>query len=1060
MGKKALRKDLWTEIRKSRNRFVSIFLIVALGVAFFSGVRAAQPDMRLTGDTYFDKYRLMDLRVVSTLGFSDENIEAIQAIEGVKTAEPSYMADVLHDTDSSQLVLQFLADSDQMNETAVIQGRMPEKEDECLIDESVASETGYRVGDTIQVHADKDGDILDTFVTDTFTITGIGANPLYISFERGSTTVGSGQVSGFVIVPPESFSQEAYTQVMIQVEGAEELESHTDEYNDLVQVVQKRLEEIEGVQCQNRYDSLVKETEEKLEDAQKELEDGQKEADDELAEARQKLDDGYAELESGRNELETRKSQIADAENQISENEQKLTEAKEQLEAGKQQLAAAQSQVQSGEAALAVAQAQVSASEVDLKMLKSLYPSELLPDTDLARQLADAESQLAAGKQQLAAAQAQIDEGKAQIAAYEQQIAVGTQEIEDGEAQLEEARQQVEEAKPQIEEAETQLAQAEQELADGEAEYADAKAEAEETLADAREQIADGTEQLSELEVPSWYVTNRNDLPGYEEFGSNADRVGAIGKVFPVIFFLVAALVSLTTMTRMVEEQRVQIGTLKALGYSKASIASKYIVYALLATIGGSVTGVLVGEKVFPWVIIYAYKIIYPNMDTMEIPYRIDFAVMAAGLALFCTLAATILSCYRELAAHPAELMRPAAPKQGKRVLLERIGFLWRRLSFTQKSTCRNLFRYKKRFFMTVFGIGSCMALLIVGFGLRDSIVHIADIQYSQIQRYDGMLQLHDDASEEDMEELYQYLDGNGEVDQYVKVSMKTLDASANGETRSPYVVVPQSAEDLKDFIVFQDRGTKEQYQLEEGSVVLTEQLADHLGVKEGDAVQIKSTGGEEAEVTVTHVVENYMMHYIYMAPDVYEEAFGESPEYSMLLVRLTDEGRADEESIGKEMLAYPAAFAINYVSENKAQIENMLGSLNIVIVVLILSAGMLAFVVLYNLNNININERRRELATLKVLGFFDPEVAAYVYRENIFLTIIGALLGVGLGAILHRFVIVTVEVDQVMFGRTVSAVSYLISAGLTCVFSAIVNYAMYFKLKAIDMVESLKSIE
>lgn len=352
------------------------------------------------------------------------------------------------------------------------------------------------------------------------------------------------------------------------------------------------------------------------------------------------------------------------------------------------------------------------------------------------------------------------------------------------------------------------------------------------------------------------------------------------------------------------------------------------------------------------------------------------------------------------------------------------------------------------------------MALLIVGFGLRDSIVHIADIQYAQIQRYDGMLQLHEDASEEEMDELYQYLDGNEEVDQYVKVSMKTLDAQANGETRSPYVVVPQSAEDLKDFIVFQDRKTKQQYTFDENSVMLTEQLADHLGVGEGDQVQITSTDGEEVSVTVTHVVENYMMHYIYMAPQVYEDVFGESPEYSMLLIRLTDAGKEDQESIGREMLDFPAAFAMNYVSENKAQIENMLGSLNIVIVVLILSAGMLAFVVLYNLNNININERRRELATLKVLGFYDPEVAAYVYRENIILTVLGALLGVGLGAILHRFIIVTVEVDQVMFSRTVSVLSYLLSAGLTCVFSAVVNYAMYFKLKAIDMVESLKSIE
>ena len=1060
MGKKALKKDLWREIHKSRNRFVSIFLIVALGVAFFSGVRASQPDMRMTGDAYFDKYNLMDLRLVSTLGFGDEDVEEIRKVEGVSQVEPSYMADVLHDTESSQMVLQFLAETEIMNYTSVLEGRMPEADNECLVDASVAEETGYQVGDTMVVYADKGDDILDTFVTDTFTIVGIGANPLYVSFERGSSTVGSGQVSGFVIVPQESFSQEAYTQLLIEVEGARELLSHTDAYNDRVEQVQNRLEEMEDVQCQRRYDTLRQETEDALQKAKEELKEGEQQAQEELAEARKQLDDGYAQLESGISELEERKAQLEEARQQVSDGERQLEEAKAQLEEGKQQLEAAKAQVTSGEAALAAAQAQVSSSEVDLKMIQSLYPSELLPDTDLARRLSEAQAQLEEGKQQLSEAQAQIDAGKAQIAVYEEQVESGTQQIADGEAQLAQVRQQIADAEPQLADGEAQLTQARQELEDGEAEYEDGKAQAEAELEDARQQIADAEEALAEMEVPVWYISSRNDLPGYEEFGANADRVGAIGKVFPAIFFLVAALVSLTTMTRMVEEQRVQIGTLKALGYSKGAIASKYILYALMATIGGSVAGVLFGEKVFPWVIIVAYKIIYPHMDTMEIPYQWDYAAMASGLALLCTLAATVLSCYKELAAQPAELMRPAAPKQGKRVLMERITIVWKHLNFTQKSTCRNLFRYKKRFFMTIFGIGSCMALMIVGFGLRDSIVHIADIQYSQIQKYDGMLQLHDDASADELEDLYQYLDEEERVEKYVKVSMKTMDVSAHEEARSAYIVVPQSVQDLRDFVIFQNRTTGDIYEMDDRSVILTEQLAEHLGVEPGESIAVETSDGGQVDLTVTQVVENYMLHYIYIAPTVYEEAFGEAPEYSMLLIRLTEEGRASQEEVGQEALKHSAAYAINYVSANKEQIESMLGSLNIVIVVLILSAGLLAFVVLYNLNNININERKRELATIKVLGFFDPEVAAYVYRENILLTLIGVLLGVGLGAILHRFVIVTVEVDQVMFGRTVSFLSYLISAGLTCVFSAIVNYAMYFKLKKIDMVESLKSIE
>lgn len=450
----------------------------------------------------------------------------------------------------------------------------------------------------------------------------------------------------------------------------------------------------------------------------------------------------------------------------------------------------------------------------------------------------------------------------------------------------------------------------------------------------------------------------------------------------------------------------------------------------------------------------------YPSLEGTVIPYNLYYALLGTGLALACTVMATIAACYKELAAQPAQLMRPAAPKSGKRVLMERIGFLWKRLSFSQKATIRNLIRYKKRFFMTIFGIGGCMALLIVGFGLRDSIIHIAEIQYNQIQLYDAMLSLHSDASKEDREKLEEYLGEQSEIENAVATFMKSVDVVQNEVTRTAYLVVPESNSELSQYIKFQSRTSDETYALSDDSVIITEQMANALNVKEGDEIVLKS--GEESEKTVTvgHITENYMMHYVYMTKDLYKQLYEEEPSYDMMLIDLAEDQVENEEAIGRTILDQPAAYAMTYVSTNRETIEQMLGSLNIVIVVLIISAGLLAFVVLYNLNNINITERRRELATLKVLGFYDSEVAAYVYRENIWLTLIGAGFGVFLGMILHQFVIVTVEVDMVMFGRQVAVISYIMSAGLTCLFSLLVNYSMYYKLKKIDMVESLKSIE
>ena len=565
---------------------------------------------------------------------------------------------------------------------------------------------------------------------------------------------------------------------------------------------------------------------------------------------------------------------------------------------------------------------------------------------------------------------------------------------------------------------------------------------------------------MRKRKLQNWYIYDRNDLPDYSGYGDNADRMKAIGEVFPVIFFLVAALISLTTMTRMVEEQRTQIGTLKALGYARHSIAGKYLGYAFLATLLGSAAGIFTGEKIFPYIIINAYGIMYKHMNELLIPYNVMYGIGAAGTALFCTLAATILACYKELREQAAQLMRPPTPKQGQRVVFEKITFLWKRLNFSWKASVRNLVRYKKRFFMTIFGIGGCMGLMIVGFGLKDSIFAVVDIQYGEIQRYDGTVIMAEGASEKEKGEVAQMLGKETEVDDAMEGILTQITIGNGSKWHDVYLDVPKDKKQFPEFVTLKERTTDRRYSLDEKEVVLTEKIAKELEVQAGDMITIRDEEKGDLKVKIKAVCENYMGHYLYMTADAYEAVYNEKPEYNAVFYKTVSGTTKEAQSVGEDILQLPGALSVSYTTDLKQQVDDMLGALDIVIVVLTISAGMLAFVVLYNLNNINITERKRELATLKVLGFYPNEVSAYVYRENIVLTVLGALFGVALGKILHRFIIVTVEIDTVMFGRNIDMSSFVYSFLLTVAFSMIVNGAMYFKLKKINMVESLKSVE
>lgn len=1170
--KNAARKDFYMEIRKSKGRFLSILFIVALGVAFFSGIRAAEPDMRLSGDSYFDEAELMDIKAICTYGVTKEDIRAMEGIKGVARAEGAYSADFLYSTADEQQVLHIMSLQEKMNRVTVSKGRLPEKAGECLADDN----SEFRIGDKIELSSGTDDDIRDTLKTDILEVVGLGNSPCYLSYGRGSSTVGDGNIQAFLVVPERTFDMEVYSEVYLQVEGAKAKLAFTDAYDDQIEAVLERVEELADDRAVVRRDSLKDEADEKLKEAREELEEGKAEAQKELSDAARKIEDAERQLADARVQIEDGRRQIADARSTLNSKQKELDSAQAEYRSGLAQLKEgktayeqglaqyetarpeAEAQILAGRQELAGLQAQITADEQDyhtvlgqIEALKAQIeaikaqgrtaglrsvsggtvaaggrmgeadtpdasgdveipdnpgetdtpdapgdddvpdppgedegpddPPAEVPD-ELIKQLAELEGTAqmlamkvegerqayTAGTARLDASQKQLDDTASQLAATKAQLDAAESELASVPAQLSSGQRQINQGWSELRKQEEKLNDGEAEIVSNEAklvdakqEYEDGKAEAEAEIRDGEQKIAEAEEDIADIGLPKWYVYDRSTLIEYSGFGENAERLGAIGRVFPVLFFLVAALISLTTMTRMVEEQRTSIGTMKALGYGKAAIASKYIGYAFLATAGGSILGVLTGEKILPYIIVYAYGILYQHLPRILVPYDWTYAAMASGAAMFCTIFATVMACYKELDAQPAVLMRPPAPKNGRRVFLERIGIIWRHLNFTWKSTIRNLMRYKKRFFMTIFGIGGCMALMLVGFGLKDSCYEIAELQFADIQFYDGSIYLKEDITEEEREELKALLDDEEQVSGHMNADMQNVTLVNGKKERAAYACVFGTVEEVPKFVDFHDRKTKEQYKLSDDGVIVSEKTAKLLGAVKGDTIEIKDEENGNKKVRIEQICENYMGHYIYFTPSCYERVYGGEPEYNSILFKMDDSSaRTGMEKLGRKILKKDGAMSVSYTHDIEKQLDDMLRSLNLVIVVLIISAGMLAFVVLYNLNTVNIAERKRELATLKVLGFYNAEVAEYVYRENILLTLLGSVVGVALGKFLHLFIIETVEVDSAMFGRNINMPSFIYSLVMTVAFSLMINGVMYFKLKKIDMVESLKSIE
>ena len=1218
--KNAMQKDFWREIKHTKSRFFSIMILVALSVAFLSGLKATAPDMKHTGDDYLDSLHLADIQVLSTLGLTDGDIAALRAQDKIEDAEGEYVIDAFASSDSLDAVVKVLSLTDRgISDVLLREGRMPERADECVVEENMLSLMSISIGDTITLTPGDD--LSDAIAQDTYTVVGTVRSPVYLAVERGTSTLGSGTVKAYLYLPREAFTLDYYTAAYVRVSGAAEMTAFYDEYDDYIDDVIDSLEDFGDARAILRHDELVDEATEKLDDAQKELDDAKAEADKELgdarkelADARRKLDDGWKEYDDGKQELADSRTKLDDAKAELEDGEQEyadgvkkydqavrdyekgqkdyadgvkdyekgaqqLADGADELEAGKEKLDEGQKQLDAlgntvagalqndpnyagvtggtiidelgrgdentaaaTDAALdkmraqlegGIAQAQQGLAKIDAGIEQcdeglakidaalaalgedqseqaAAQRAELeqqRADTAVQRstlvqqrgkvsaQLSELQSQLAAlstvSSGSIAANKQQLDQGRADYESGKQQLSAGYRDLRDGKKELDKAKKELDEAPQKLADAKQELADARKELddgwkkyydgeekyADGEKELADAyreltdgekdyreglreyedgKAEADEKIADAEEKIADARRKVADIESCEWYLFSRSYNPGYTGYGQDAERMANLASVFPVIFFLVAALVCLTTMTRMVEEQRVQIGSLKAMGYSGLAISRKYLLYGLLPSLTGGMFGLVIGYILFPKMIFTAYQIMY-QMPNIELRAYGGISAYSLLAAVACTTLATLWACLATLRETPASLMRPRTPKAGKRVFLEYIKPLWRNMSFTHKVTARNLFRYQKRFWMTVIGIGGCTALIIAGFGMRSSLLFTMSRQYDELFHYSAQVTLADNALPEERAAVEDFLAGDSRVVNYIPCAASSATVVTPSYSTTAYVEVMASDEIGKVVDLF-DYKSGDPITMGDEGVYIDQKLSELLKVSVGDTFFLD--GDVRGDVTVAGIYEHYTGHFIYMTPGYYENALHADGEPNAYLLNFTSDDTDTCNAIFEKLLDMSGVATTSRMRDTQDTYMHSMERVDFVVVIIILAAAALAMVVLFNLSNINITERQRELATIKLLGFYDREVSAYVYRENIVLTVFGILIGCFMGHWLHIYLVRSTEIDLMMFGRQTKATAYLYAAILTTIFSFLVNVLAHFRMKKIDMVESLKSAE
>ena len=1075
--KKALLKDSIKEIKNNFKRFISLLLMAFLGVGFFAGIRATSPDMVDSVDTYYKNQMMYDIQVMSTLGLTQGDIDNIKQIDGVDIVEGTYEADGKLEIDNKEIITKVLC-VDELNKPLLVEGNLPQNANECVVEESFLTRNNKKIGDTITVDIENsqndDGDEIEYLYNKELKIVGTVKSPLYISNERGNSTIGDGRIDYYMYISKDNIqAKDTFTNIYITLKDITKYQTASSKYEDKVNKVKDRIEEIKEERENARHDELVEKATIKVNDAQAEFDKQKQEADQKIADAQKQIDDGKVEIENSQKEITANEqkanTEFANAEKQIASAKKEIETNEKTLEAKEQEANTQISQLETQKQGLIGQRDTLNSQLANLQntynqIVSQLQNPGLSEETrkKLESQKQTLETQIQTLNNTIGTINSGITQIENGINQANTQITQAKQELQNAKNQISSQEKRLNQertnTKAQLENAKKQIEQATIDLQQGQQELDAQKQEAEQQLKDAESKLIDAKEKIAEIESPEWYILDRYANTGYSSFAQDKESVKNIGRVFPIVFFLVAVLISLTSMTRMIEEQRTQIGTLKALGYNKLQIMTKYLLYSSLASILGGIIGMNVGFYLIPTLIWRMYEVVY-QIPEFILGYNWEYG--GAGLIIIsaCIIGATIYSSIKELKQQPAILMRPKAPKIGKRVLLERINFIWKRLSFSQKVTIRNIFRYKKRFMMTIIGILGCTSLILAGFGLKDSIGSLMPNQYGKIFKYDFQINLKEGLEETKKQEYINELLQKQEIEEAIETYTTTSTAIGNTNEEDVQIIIPKNQNELEKTISLIDINTEQKIELQKGQICITDKLAQLLGVKQGDTITLRNND-EEEQIVISNIAENYVYHYAYMTRETYEELYQTTYETNSILTNNAKITEEQEENLATEIMNQNEVASLTRNSSAEEMMETTMESLNYVVVVLIVSAGLLAFAVLYNLSNVNISERIRELATIKVLGFYDKEVYTYVTRETILLTIIGIVFGLIAGYFLNYFIIGTCEIDILRFSKIVHPISYLYAILITVLFTIIVNIFTYFALKKINMIESLKSIE
>lgn len=1009
-------KNSFIKIRKSLGRFFSLIFIVALGSAFFAGVRETSSDMIRTVDNYYDTYSLMDYRIVSTMGLTEDDVLSLKKLLHVDKVVPGYSFETVVNGDATK-IYGYL---DDINQVAIIEGRELQNENEILVERGT-----YALRDTITLESD----VLDFVKSTTYTVVGIVDSPMYIYENKGISTVSDGKLDTFMYILPSNFTLEYYTEVYLTAKDSVSKTAYQDDYKETVSCLNDELVELKPIRETARYEEILAEAMQEIYDAEDELNKQKQENDQKFADAKAELDNSKALLNQGWADYNNGKATL---ENTRVSMEKTFADTRSELEAGEANLNAS------------LASYGISIEEVPsmIETLKSQVSS-------------------------LEALLATLDPESAEYQAYSVQLQTiqtsvsGLEQINEAKATLDNGRKELEEGEAtwtrEYNASLASLNSAYQELIDGETELDAGRATYDANYAtylaeiqDAEQQIADARAEVANLEKPVWYLFDREDIPGYTTFYDSATKVDSIAAVFPIFFILVAFLMGMNTMTRMIEEERGEIGLFISLGYSKAKIIASYLFYVFLATSIGLVLGLTVGYLIVPIIIYRVYVSMFVLPD-LELYFN---ALMSTIIAIVCFGAmslVTYITANRNFKYMPANLLRPEAPKMGKKVLLEKIHFLWKRLSFTWKVTVRNLFRYKKRIVMTLIGISGCTALLLTGFGIQDSIGSLMDKQFGEIEAYDAIFFL-DEETNEVSEEILASLN---EVNQYGILNMESFTFNANNKNIDLYLMAFQDVNSVDNFIHLKDEQGNP-LTIDDYGAILSSKTADMLNVHVGETFGIRNSENELFVLKVSGISENYVNHYAYMSENYYEQIFGEK-KYNAVMTTMDDDKIS---TVGNDLIDSGYFSSVQYITDSMNMFQDIIRSMNDIVLLILGFSTFLAITVLYNLTTINISERTREIATLKVLGFHDKEVSAYVYRETLVLTIFGILIGMGLGVLLNQFVMTVAETDEILFVKDIYGLSYLYTFLIMTLFTVVVQFITYFILKKINMIDSLKSVE